>query len=50
VPGPDGLFARQIPIALTGFTHPDICGFFQRRFDLSAIDQLALAIVSGVLL
>jgi integrase len=20
--------------------HPDICGFFQRRFDLSAIDQL----------
>jgi len=35
-------YSRWIPIALTGlFAHPDICGFFQRRFDLSAIDQLA---------
>jgi hypothetical protein len=41
VSGPDGLFARRIPIAFTGFVLRDISGFFRRRFDLLAIDQIA---------
>ena len=39
--GPDGLFARQIPIAPTGLAPLDISGFFRRRFDLLAIARLA---------
>jgi len=38
----DGLFARQLPIALTGFSASDILGFCWRRFDLLAIERLAL--------
>ena len=40
VPGLYGLFARRIPIASTGLKHLDIRGFFRRRFDLLAIDQI----------
>ncbi len=45
MPGHNGLFARQFPIASTYFGYLDISGFNRRRFDLFAIKQLALAIV-----
>jgi hypothetical protein len=40
--GHDGLFARQFPIGLSGFTASLTLGFFQRRFDLFAIVQFAM--------
>jgi hypothetical protein len=40
--GHDGLFARQLPIACSCFSHLDIGGFCRRRFDLFAIVRLAL--------
>ena len=39
---PDGLFARQLPIASACFSHVDILGFCRRRFDLFAIVWIAL--------
>jgi hypothetical protein len=39
--GHDGLFARQLPIALSCFSHMVILGFCRRRFDLFAIGRLA---------
>jgi hypothetical protein len=39
---PDGFFARQLPIAFSGFKPSDIHGFFWRRFDLLAIKRLTL--------
>jgi hypothetical protein len=39
---PDGLFARRLPIALTGSKASDIIGFHQRRFDLLAIMRLVM--------
>jgi hypothetical protein len=51
MPGHNGLFARQLPIALPYFEYVDIPGFSQRRSYLFAIIQLALAIVlEGLLL
>ena len=50
MPGHDGLFARQLPIASACFSHVDVLGIRRRRFDLFAIVRLALAIVVGVLL
>jgi len=38
----DGLSARQLPIALSCFSHLDILGFCRRRSDLFAITQNAL--------
>ena len=40
MPGHNGLFARQFPIALPCSVHSDQNGFYQRRFDLFAIIQL----------
>jgi len=40
--GHDGLFARQLPIAFSCFSHLDIRGFCRRRFDRFAIVQVAL--------
>src|SRR5262249_50271438 len=40
--GHDGLFAHQFPIASSCFSHLDIRGFYRRRFDLFAIDRLAV--------
>jgi hypothetical protein len=37
--GHDGLFARQLPIALSGLMPAAIPGFCWRRFDLFAIDS-----------
>jgi hypothetical protein len=37
--GHDGLFARQLPIALSGLMPADTLGFCQRRFDLFAIES-----------
>ena len=45
MPGHNGLFARQFPIAPTYFKHTEINGFDRRRFDLFAILQFAVAIV-----
>ena len=36
----NGLFARRFPIAFSGFSATDIFGFYQRRFDLLAINSL----------
>jgi hypothetical protein len=41
MPGHNGLFARQFPIASTYFEYLDIPGFHRRRFDLFAIMQFA---------
>ncbi len=41
MPGHNGLFARQFPIASTYFVYLDIAGIDQRRFDLFAIMQFA---------
>ncbi len=41
MPGHNGLFARQFPIAPTYFEYSDISGFDRRRFDLFAIMQFA---------
>jgi hypothetical protein len=41
MPGHNGLFARQLPIEVSCFSHPDILGFCQRRFDLFAIVRFA---------
>jgi hypothetical protein len=49
-PGHDGLFARQLPIAFSCFSHLDALGFFRRRFDLFCHRSACLAIVVGVLL
>ena len=38
----NGLFARQLPIAISASWALDILGFCQRRFDLLAIKRLAL--------
>ena len=40
--GHDGLFARRIPIAMSCLVHLDGFGFCQRRFDLFAIERVAL--------
>jgi hypothetical protein len=37
----NGLFARQFPIALSGYYAADLIGFYQRRFDLLAINGLS---------
>ena len=50
MPGHNGLFARQRPIALPYFEYVDILGFSRRRSYLFAIIQLAQAIVLGDLL
>jgi hypothetical protein len=50
MPGHNGLFARQFPIASSYYKYADLPGFNRRRFDLFAIMQLALAIVVEVLL
>jgi len=50
MPGHNGLFARQLPIASSYSGYSDITGFRRRRFDLFAIKQLATAIVSESLL
>jgi hypothetical protein len=39
--GHDGLFARQLPIAFSCFSHLAVLGICRRRFDLFAIVQLA---------
>ena len=44
MPGHNGLFARQLPIAFTYFEYGDIPGFSRRRSYLFAIKQLASAI------
>ena len=36
---PNGLFARRLPIAITGSKASDILGFVRRRFDLLAIKR-----------
>jgi len=41
MPGHDGLFARQLPIASSCFSHLDVLGIYRRRFDLLAIVRLA---------
>ena len=38
----DGLFARQLPIALSCFSHIAVHGFCRRRFDLLAIVRFAV--------
>jgi hypothetical protein len=45
MPGHNGLFARQFPIAPTYFEYTELNGFCRRRFDLFAIVQFAVAIV-----
>ncbi len=45
MPGHNGLFARQLPIALSYFKYVDIPGFNRRRSHLFAIIQFAFAIV-----
>ncbi len=45
MPGHNGLFAHQLPIALSYFTYVDITGFGRRRSHLFAIIQFAFAIV-----
>jgi len=45
MPGHNGLFARQFPIALSYFKYVDIPGFSRRRSHLFAIIQFAFAIV-----
>ena len=42
MPGHNGLFARQCPIDFSCFSHPDILGFYRRRFYLFTIVRLAL--------
>ena len=37
----NGLFARRFPIAFSGFYAADLIGFYQRRFDLLAINGLS---------
>jgi len=39
---PDGLFARQFPIGLSGYYASLTLGFYQRRFDLLAIKWFVL--------
>ena len=41
MPGHNGLFARQLPIALSYFEYVDIPGFSRRRSHLFAIIQFA---------
>ena len=41
MPGHNGLFARQLPIALSYFAYVDIPGFSRRRSYLFAIMQVA---------
>ena len=50
MPGHDGLFARQLPSAISCFSHIASFGFCRRRFDLFAIVWDCLAIAVGVLL
>ena len=45
MPGHNGLFARQLPIAFSYFEYVDIPGFSRRRSHLFAIIQFASAIV-----
>jgi len=42
MPGLNGLSARQLPIASPDSKSADIHGFCRRRFDLFAINQVAL--------
>jgi hypothetical protein len=42
MPGHNGLFARQFPIAMPYFEYAVTHGFDRRRFDLFAIIQLTL--------
>jgi hypothetical protein len=37
----NGLFARRFPIAFSGYCAADLIGFYQRRFDLLAINGLS---------
>ncbi len=39
--GHDGLFARQLPIVSSCFSHLGIFGLCRRRFDLFAIVRVA---------
>jgi len=41
MPGHNGLFARQLPIAFSYFEYVDITGFHRRRSNLFAIMQFA---------
>ena len=41
MPGHNGLFARQLPIASSYFEYLDIAGFHRRRSNLFAIMQFA---------
>ena len=41
MPGHNGLFARQLPIAVSYFEYAVIFGFGRRRSNLFAIMQLA---------
>jgi hypothetical protein len=41
MPGHNGLFARQLPIAFSYFKYVDILGFHRRRSHLFAIMQFA---------
>jgi hypothetical protein len=50
MPGHNGLFARQFPIAFSYYEYLATLGFYRRRFDLFAINQFAFAIASGFLL
>ena len=43
MPGHNGLFARQLPIASSYFEYLDIAGFHRRRSNLFAIMQFALS-------
>jgi hypothetical protein len=49
IPGHDGLFARQLPIASSCFLHMVIHGFFRRRFDLFAIASGSIGRRAGLL-
>ena len=50
MPGHNGLFARQFPIAFSYYEYLATHGFDRRRFDLFAINQFAFAIAIEVLL
>ena len=49
MPGHNGLFAHQIPIAVPYSRYTVIHGFFQCRFDLFTISQLASQSLVGLL-
>ena len=49
MPGHNGLFARQLPIAFSYSEYADPYGFDRRRFDLFVIIQLTLQSYVGSL-